>query len=101
MAPPCRWIFARSVAARLCPIQYALHVCPSMGTDRGLKNPNRLEHLQHQSRVDGLHGHRAEDGVDVQVEYCPPLLSGPWIFPTWLVAGDEGSRALLERHRLR
>src|SRR5262245_27591810 len=81
MAAPPRRVLAAAKLADLGPIQDALDAAANSARRLRLRRPDRLEHLQHQGRVDRPDRQGSEQRVDIGRERRAPLPPMLWIFP--------------------
>src|SRR6516165_10895020 len=99
MTPPTRGIFAGTVFTKFRPIENDLDPAANTARGVGLVLPDRLQHLEHQRRVDVLHWQIADDGMDVAIKRVAPLLPMLGIAPAGFMRGDVSLGALLEGDR--
>ena len=100
VALPARRVLALAVAARCRPVEHGLDASPHARGRLGLGQPDRLQHFQHQRRVNLHDGKLAEGRIGVVGERLAPLGRLPGITPARGLRRDALLGGLLEEHRL-
>ena len=86
---PLRRVLAGAQSPGLGRRQHAFDPAPHPARRLRLGGPERLDHFQHESRVDVGHGDVAQDGVGVDGERIAPLLPVFGVLPARLIGGNE------------
>src|SRR6516165_2690059 len=96
MTTPARRIVAGTVFTEFRPIEDDLNPAADPAGGVGLVLPDRLQHFEHQRRVDVLHGQVADHWIDIRLERVAPLLPMLRIAPAGFVRSDVSLGTLLE-----